>query len=218
RGRAGPHCEGAQRRDDPRRAPADRPARCRRLEPARADHFGWQVRLSGTLRVFGGGRPDPDPRGAAPAGSRLSRKMNPVSCGAFLRNADHRMKKRYRIRQNEVTPYSPANHTGTKNFRLIGAETVGAKQLEVLIGEVEKGKGALPHAHPGIEQACYMLEGTAHVEVNGEAFEMKPGEACFFPADAPHLLQVTSESARIMVIYSPPYEENPARAVKHSHG
>ena len=58
------------------------------------------------------------------------------------------MKSRYRIRQNEVTPYSPANHTGTKNFRLIGGETVGAKQLEVLVGEIERGKGALPHAHP----------------------------------------------------------------------
>jgi quercetin dioxygenase-like cupin family protein len=118
---------------------------------------------------------------------------------------------RYLVRQTEVTPYSPANHTGTRNFRLIGAETVGATQLEVLIGEVEKGKGALPHAHPGIEQACYMLEGSAHVEVAGESFEMKAGDACFFPADAPHLLQVTSESARVLVIYAPPYEENPSR-------
>jgi len=120
---------------------------------------------------------------------------------------------KYLVRQTDVTPYSPANHTGTRNFRLIGAETVGAKQLEVLIGEVEKGKGALPHAHPGIEQACYMLEGSAHVEVAGESFEMRTGDACFFPADAPHLLQVTSESARVLVIYSPPYEEHPARRV-----
>ncbi len=123
---------------------------------------------------------------------------------------------RYLVRQTDVTPYSPANHTGTRNFRLIGAENVGARQLEVLIGEVEKGKGALPHAHPGIEQACYMLEGSAHVEVGGESFELNTGEACFFPADAAHLVQVTSERARIMVIYSPPYEENPARAVKHA--
>ena len=124
---------------------------------------------------------------------------------------------RYRVRQTDVTPYSPANHTGTRNFRLIGAETVGARQLEMLIGEVERGKGALPHAHPGIEQACYMLEGSAHVEVGGERFELNAGEACFFPADMPHLLQVTSERARVMVVYAPPYEENPARAVKHEH-
>lgn len=127
---------------------------------------------------------------------------------------------KYRVRQSEVTPYSPANHTGTKNFRLIGPETVGAKQLEVLIGELERGKGALPHAHPGIEQVCYLLEGEAHVEVNdrksSEKFEMKAGEACFFPPDAMHLLIVTSERARVMVIYSPPYLEKNARTLASS--
>jgi quercetin dioxygenase-like cupin family protein len=118
---------------------------------------------------------------------------------------------KYLVRPSDVTPYSPANHTGTRNFRLIGPETVGAKQVEMLIGEVERGKGALPHAHPGVEQVCYLLEGSAHVEVGGEKFEMQPGEACFFPADSMHLVIVTSERARIMVIYAPPYGENPAK-------
>ena len=121
---------------------------------------------------------------------------------------------KYRVRQSEVTPYSPANHTGTKNFRMIGPETVGAKQLEVLIGEVERGKGALPHAHPGIEQVCYLLEGEAHVEVAGEKFEMKPGEACFFPADAQHLFIATTPRAKVMVIYAPPYGEDPKKVVR----
>ena len=123
---------------------------------------------------------------------------------------------RYLVRQSDVKPYSPANHTGTRNFRLIGLETVGARQLEVLVGEVERGKGAAPHAHPGIEQVCYLLEGTAHVEVNGEQFEMQPGEACFFPADAMHLVTVTSARARILVIYSPPYGEDPSKATRHA--
>jgi len=121
---------------------------------------------------------------------------------------------RYRVRQSDVQPYSPANHVGTKNYRLIGAETVGAKQVEMLIGEIERGKGALPHAHPGIEQVCYLLEGTAQVEVGGEAFELAPGEACFFPPDVAHVFTVTSDRAKVMVIYSPPYEENAARVVR----
>ncbi len=119
------------------------------------------------------------------------------------------MKSRYLVRQADVTPYSPANHTGTKNFRMIGPETVGATQVEMLIGEIERGKGALPHAHPGIEQVCYLLEGEAHVEIGGEKFQMKPGEACFFPADTMHLLLVTSDRAKVMVIYAPPYGESP---------
>jgi quercetin dioxygenase-like cupin family protein len=120
-------------------------------------------------------------------------------------------RSRFHIRQSDVAPYSPANHVGTRNFRLIGRETVGAKQVEMLIGEIERGRGALPHAHPGIEQVCYLLEGAAHVEVGGEAFELAPGEACFFPADVPHEFTATSARARVMVIYAPPYEENPQR-------
>jgi len=114
---------------------------------------------------------------------------------------------KYLVRQSDVKPYSPHHHTGTHNYRLIGPETVGAKQLEVLIGEIERGKGAAPHSHRGIEQVCYLLEGEAHVEIAGEKFEMKAGEACFFPADSVHLFIVTSERARVMVIYAPPYLE-----------
>jgi quercetin dioxygenase-like cupin family protein len=114
---------------------------------------------------------------------------------------------RYLVRPSSLVPYSPANHTGTRNYRLIGPETVGAKQLEVLIGEIEKGEGAAPHSHPGIEQVCYLLEGTAHVEVAGEKFEMKAGEACFFPANELHVFRATSERTKVMVIYSPPYLE-----------
>jgi quercetin dioxygenase-like cupin family protein len=122
---------------------------------------------------------------------------------------------RYFVRQQDVPAYHPANHTGTVNRRLIGAENVGAKHIEVVLGVVEKGKGALPHAHPGIEQVCYVLEGRARAEVSGEACELGPGDCCFFPAGAAHVFTVISdEPVRVLVIYSPPYEEHPARAVR----
>ena len=103
-----------------------------------------------------------------------------------------------------MKPYSPANHTGTRNYRLVASNNV-----EVILGEIERGAGALPHAHPGIEQVCYLLEGTAAVEVAGEKFTMRAGDTCFFPADAPHRFQATSDKVRVMVIYTPPYLEKP---------
>lgn len=124
-------------------------------------------------------------------------------------------RSRYVVRSGEVPGYHPANHTGTLNRRLIGAETVGAKQLEVVLGVIEKGKGALPHAHPGIEQACYLLEGRARVVVGSETDELGPGDACFFPAGVPHVFTVTSDQpAKVLVIYAPPYEESPDRVVR----
>ena len=124
-------------------------------------------------------------------------------------------RSRYFVRQDDVPAYHPANHTGTVNRRLIGPQNVGAKNLEVVLGVIEKGKGALPHAHPGIEQVCYLLEGRARVEVGGEACELSPGDCCFFPPDVPHVFTVTSDTpARVLVIYSPPYEEKPERVIR----
>lgn len=124
------------------------------------------------------------------------------------------MSKRYFVRGAEVPGYSPANHTGTVNRRLIRPETVGAKGVEVVLGVIEKGKGALPHAHPGIEQVCYLLEGTALAEVDGERCEIGPGDACYFPADTMHVFTVTSERAKLLVIYSPPYGESRDQVIR----
>ena len=122
--------------------------------------------------------------------------------------------RNYFVRQQDVPGYHPANHTGTLNKRLIGPET-GAKQIELVLGHIQKGKGALPHAHPGIEQVCYMLEGRALAEVGGESCELGPGDSCFFPADVMHTFTVISEEpVRLLVVYSPPYEESPDRVVR----
>lgn len=122
---------------------------------------------------------------------------------------------RYLVRQADVPAYQPANHHHTFNQRLIGPETVGARQMEMLIGTLHKGGGALPHAHPGIEQSCYLLEGTAHVQVGDESFDMVPGDTCFFPADVMHVFSVTSETpVKLLVIYSPPYGESPDKVIR----
>lgn len=122
---------------------------------------------------------------------------------------------RYFVRPDDVAAYHPANHTGTTNRRLIGRDNVGATRLEVVHGTVAPGQGALPHAHPGIEQVCYLLEGRALAEVNGEKREMAPGDACFFPADTPHIFTAIGDTpAKVLVIYAPPYEEDPARVVR----
>ncbi len=126
------------------------------------------------------------------------------------------MTPNYLIRAKDVAAYQPANHHHTSNQRLIGPETVGATQMEVLLGTLQKGGGALPHSHPGIEQACYLLEGTACVSVGEQTFDMGAGDTCFFPADVPHVFTVTSDTpVKLLVIYSPPYLESPDRVIRN---
>lgn len=128
-------------------------------------------------------------------------------------------KKRYFVTESEVTPYSPANHGDTVNRRLIGPETVGATHVEVLLGVVggaldAAGGGALPHRHPGIEQVCYMLQGRARAEIDGQVREMGPGDVCFFPADMVHAFtRISEEPVRVLVIYSPPYGESKDKGI-----
>ena len=125
------------------------------------------------------------------------------------------MNGRYVVRAGEAKPYSPANHEETVNRRLVGRENVDAKQLEVVLGVVTKGGGALKHSHPGIEQACYVLEGRARVEV-GEDYvdEVGPGDTVFFPANVPHVFTTISDQpVKVLVIYAPPYAET--GAIRH---
>ena len=129
--------------------------------------------------------------------------------------AKQNSKPAYFVNQQSVTPYHPANHTGTTNYRLIGPETVGATGVEVVLGVIEKGKGALAHSHPGIEQVCYLLEGRALAEVDGQVRELVPGDCCFFPAGMRHTFTVTSDTpARVLVVYSPPYGEAPEHTIR----
>jgi mannose-6-phosphate isomerase-like protein (cupin superfamily) len=121
---------------------------------------------------------------------------------------DVQSRSRYFVRAQDVPSYRPANHDGTVNRRLIGAGNVGAANVEVVLGVIEKGKGALPHSHTGIEQVCYLLEGRARVVVGGEACDLGPGDCCFFPPDMEHVFTVVSdEPVKVLVIYAPPYGE-----------
>ena len=123
-------------------------------------------------------------------------------------------KSRYVIRPGDQPSYSPANHTGTRNTRLVNEAQNGARFMEVVLGEVESGAGVSTHAHPGMEQAQYFLEGEAEVIVDGVTYQARAGDLCFFPADVFHSIRVTSQRAKVLIVYSPPYGENPAKVVR----
>jgi len=118
------------------------------------------------------------------------------------------------VRAADLAAYSPANHTGTSNVRVICPETVGATALEVLIGTIVKSHGAKPHAHPHLEQCAYMIEGTGESQAEGRVEAMDTGSWSYVPAGAFHSFRVTSEQpGRVLVVYAPPYGENPAQTI-----
>jgi mannose-6-phosphate isomerase-like protein (cupin superfamily) len=87
--------------------------------------------------------------------------------------------------------------------------------MEVLLGTVERGQGALPQLHPHIEQCCYIISGRARAEVGNQSSALDPGDFCFFPPGEKHLLvSVPDEPLQVLVIYSPPYSENQLEVVR----
>jgi len=117
---------------------------------------------------------------------------------------------KYVIRPEDVTPYSPANHSGTKNYRLVAPNVNGAKYMEIIYGDIERHAGAVAHAHPDMEQATYVIDG----EVDGVKHHVSKGDLLFFPSRVFHDIQVISERIKLLVIYAPPYGEDPAKVIK----
>ena len=123
------------------------------------------------------------------------------------------------IRAADLAAYAPANHTGTSNVRVIGPETVGATALEVLVGTIVKSHGARPHAHPHLEQCAYMIEGTGESEAEGRVEALGAGTWTYVPAGVFHSFRVTSDQpGRLLVVYAPPYGENPAHTITDPDG
>ena len=118
------------------------------------------------------------------------------------------------VRTADLAAYSPANHTGTSNVRVIGPETVGATALEILVGTIVKSHGARPHAHPHLEQCAYMMEGTGESQAEGRVEVMEAGSWSYVPAGAFHSFRVTSDQpGRVLVVYAPPYGENASQTI-----
>jgi quercetin dioxygenase-like cupin family protein len=118
------------------------------------------------------------------------------------------------IRGNEAPSYAPANHSGTRNRRLIAPGTVGARGLEVVLGEIVPEGVAHRHLHPELEQVCYLLEGRLRIETPDGTAELEPGDCCYFAPGEPHRVVATGPTAaRLLVIYAPPYGEDPGRTV-----
>jgi quercetin dioxygenase-like cupin family protein len=111
------------------------------------------------------------------------------------------------VRVNKLEPYSPDLHAGTLNRRIIGQETVAAKNMEIVLGELDPCGVAEPHFHSGTEQVIYLLEGRIEVEMGGEKEKLEPGDTVYFPPGERHRVVVLGDQpARLLVIYAPPIQ------------
>ena len=90
--------------------------------------------------------------------------------------------------------------------------------MEIVLGDIERNEGAPAHAHPDLEQAVYVLEGEAIAGIDGDDHYVRAGDMMFFPARVFHSIKVLTERIKLLVIYSPPYGEDPGKLIRSQNG
>lgn len=113
--------------------------------------------------------------------------------------------KRYIVHSYELPVYAPPAHSHTQNRRLLGPGPFGSSRVEVVLGEIEYGGQADPHSHSGVEQAFFVIQGKAAVEIEGERAIVGPDDFVFLPAGATHrVTPLEGSPLKLLILYAPP--------------
>jgi quercetin dioxygenase-like cupin family protein len=113
--------------------------------------------------------------------------------------------KKYIVHPRELPTYSPPAHSRTTNRRLLGPGPSGSDRVEVVLGELEYGGQADPHVHPDLEQAFFVLQGKAEVEIEAQKTVVGPEDFVFLPPGTVHrVTPLEGPPLRLLIFYSPP--------------
>ena len=81
------------------------------------------------------------------------------------------------------------------------------ENLQVIVGEFEQGgsTGDEPYTHGDSEELLVVLEGTVHLQLGTEVFELCSGDSIDYRSSTPHRLTNAGDgTAEVMWIISPP--------------
>ncbi|MCK9511830.1 MAG: cupin domain-containing protein [Pigmentiphaga sp.] len=73
---------------------------------------------------------------------------------------------------------------------------ITGEHIEIGILKYKAGEGAQEHSHPH-EQIAICLSGRSRVTLDGEVFEVGPGQAVLIPPNVPHSTYVLEDSEMI---------------------
>ncbi len=114
------------------------------------------------------------------------------------------MKRKYVIHPTEAETYSPPRHRNTLNYRLAGKGGLDTENVTIVLGELGKDSEAEYHLHENSEQAIFVLEGECALEFqDGVKETARQEDLVILPRGLGHRVVPTTETCRLLVIYSP---------------
>jgi len=113
--------------------------------------------------------------------------------------------KKYVTHLKDLSSYSPPGHSKTTNLRLLGPGPDGSNRMEVVLGQIEYGGQADPHSHANEEQALFVMEGKALIEIAGEREVVGPNDFIYLPQGTHHkIVPIEGKHLKVLIIYAPP--------------
>jgi mannose-6-phosphate isomerase-like protein (cupin superfamily) len=104
----------------------------------------------------------------------------------------------------DVEPTCPPKHENTSTWSIITPKVSGSNDIEFLVTEIRPGGAAFTHVHEDADHVYFFTAGRAYAIVNGERFEVSPGDALFIPRNAAHEIHpIGEETLRMVVTLSP---------------
>jgi len=105
-----------------------------------------------------------------------------------------------------ISDVEPLKLEGRDLSWIVTEDTVGAKQMAIAVMHCHPNAIVKPlHAHKGIEEVIYIMEGQGQCWIDDELVEFKKGDAVFFPADSKHQVRNTSDETLVTLsIFSAP--------------
>lgn len=101
------------------------------------------------------------------------------------------------------------NATGEKIFEMIGRPEHLGGSTQHSFGHVviPPDCSSRPHYHPKAEETYYILKGAARMVVEGEEFELRPGDALLIlPPEKHQIFNDSSEDLEFLVVCAPAWE------------
>ncbi|GAA3750174.1 cupin domain-containing protein [Salinactinospora qingdaonensis] len=104
-------------------------------------------------------------------------------------------------------PEKDAGNMVASHYSTGQGQVLRSDKIEITKIRFQKGHGAATHHHPE-EQVFYILEGCLEVTVDGETYEVHPGEGSFHPSNAPHSVMAKEDTVALSFknLVDPNYE------------
>ena len=88
------------------------------------------------------------------------------------------------IRIGDIAPALPALHYDLKSRRIVN--DADARSFRISHVTLDPGGRSDPHVHAGVEQLYLVLKGAMGVQIEGQEFRLKPGEAALVQPGEKH--------------------------------